>query len=46
MEGGPPRDDPWDPMTQGDVDDEDAPPAELEAEESVLESDDERESEA
>jgi hypothetical protein len=30
-------------MTQGDVDDEDAPPAEREAEESVLGEDDEAE---
>ena len=41
MEGGPPRDDAWDPMTQGDVDDEAAPPAEREAEESALEGDEE-----
>ncbi len=41
MEGGPPREDPWDPMTQGDVGDEDAPPAEREAEEAALGEDEE-----
>jgi hypothetical protein len=41
MEGGPPREEAWDPMTQGDVEDEDAPPPEREAEEEALE--DERE---
>ena len=41
MEGGPPREDPWDPITQGDVEDEDAPPAEREAEEAALGEDEE-----
>jgi hypothetical protein len=41
MEGGPPRPEPWDPITQGDVEDEDAPPAEREAEESALEEEEE-----
>jgi hypothetical protein len=36
MEGGPPREEPWDPMTQGDVEDEDEPPAEREAEDAAL----------
>ncbi len=42
MEGGSPREEPWDPMTQGDVDDEEAAPDEREAEEAALE-DEERE---
>ena len=41
MEGGPPREDAWDPITQGDVEDEDTPPAEREAEESALGEDEE-----
>ncbi len=37
MEGGPPREEAWDPITQGDPEDEDAPPAEREAQEEALE---------
>jgi hypothetical protein len=43
MEGGPPREDAWDPMTQGDLDDEETPPAEREAEEATLGDDEEPE---
>jgi hypothetical protein len=37
---GPPKEEAWDPMSEGDPEEEEAPPAEREAEEGALEEED------